>query len=157
MPTPTYTPLANLTLGSTSATVTFSNIPQTYQDLVLVMNRTTGTIADSLLRFNADATSNYLQNWLVYSGGQGTGGGTGTSVGFGSTLTGSVILNILDYSATNKHKTTLLRWHETGSLVTSQVRFVTWRNLAGITTLTLSVSSGTYPAGVTFALYGIVA
>jgi hypothetical protein len=156
MPTPTYTALANLTLGSASATVTFSNIPQTYKDLVLVMNRASGTIAESLLRFNADATSNYPQNWMLESGGQGTGGGTYTALTFGATNTGSAIINILDYSSTDKHKVTLTRWHETGAMTIVQLRYTGWRNLAGITSLDLSLTSGTYPAGVTFALYGIV-
>ena len=35
---PTYTPLQSIVLTSSASSVTFSNIPQTYQDLVLVVN-----------------------------------------------------------------------------------------------------------------------
>jgi hypothetical protein len=34
----TYTPIASITLGATATSVTFSSIPSTYTDLILVMN-----------------------------------------------------------------------------------------------------------------------
>jgi len=39
----TYTPIASVTLSSAQASVTFSSIPQTYTDLVLVVNGSTAT------------------------------------------------------------------------------------------------------------------
>ena len=40
MPTPTYTPLATVTLGTSAASVTFSSIPATYRDLILIFDGT---------------------------------------------------------------------------------------------------------------------
>jgi len=57
----TYTPIATNTLASVSTGVTFSSIPSTYTDLVLVINYRldgTGTGAAGALRFNSDSGSN---------------------------------------------------------------------------------------------------
>jgi hypothetical protein len=59
MPTPTYTPLANVTLGATAATVTFGSIPATMRDLVVIVNGTTSSNVFTGLRFNSDSGSNY--------------------------------------------------------------------------------------------------
>jgi hypothetical protein len=152
MPTPTYTALANITLASSTSTITFSNIPQTYEDLVLVVNRTTGTLTSPILRFNSDSASNYPQVYMQYSGGSGGGYALGTSIEIGSSSTSASLFDILDYSATDKYKTIFHRWGETG-VVTLQLRYTRWNNLAAVTSLNLS---GTYPAGMTFNLYGVV-
>jgi hypothetical protein len=57
MPTPTYTPLATVTLGTTAASVTFSSIPATYRDLIFVLSGLGGS-ANITLRYNGDSGSN---------------------------------------------------------------------------------------------------
>jgi hypothetical protein len=155
LPTPTYKALANITLASTSATVSFSNIPATYRDLVLVVNRVTGTINTPYIRFNSDTGSNYSEQWLQYSGGSSASSGTGTSLVYSNTALGVAIIEILDYSATDKHKTTITRWTE-NPIGIVQIRTARWANTAAVTSLTLGVASGSYPAEMTFSLYGIV-
>jgi hypothetical protein len=59
MPTPTYIPLATVTLGSADSSVTFSSIPATYRDLILVLNGTRSTTSGVRARANADAGANY--------------------------------------------------------------------------------------------------
>jgi len=70
--TGTYTLIASNTLGSGTATVTFSSIPGTYTDLILVCGLpATGTANNSDgLRFqlNSDTGSNYSATWLTNSG-----------------------------------------------------------------------------------------
>jgi hypothetical protein len=62
MPTSTYTALANLTLGTAASSITFSNIPATYRDLILITSArssTTATGVDAIfLRYNSDTGSN---------------------------------------------------------------------------------------------------
>lgn len=67
----TYTLIQKQTLTSTASTVTFSSIPQTYDDLVLVqsskVNRTTGAqFGYTILNNNAAGTTSYLYNgvWM---------------------------------------------------------------------------------------------
>jgi hypothetical protein len=152
MPTPTYTALANITLASSTSTISFSNIPQTYKDLVLVVNRTSGTLTSPILRFNSDSASNYPQVYMQESGGTGGGYALGTSVGMSNNDLGTFIINILDYSATDKYKSAFTKWGDLGVTIV-QMMYVRWNNLAAVTSLNLS---GTYPAGMTFNLFGVV-
>jgi len=60
--TDTYRPLATITLGSTASSITFSSIPATYRDLIIVGNPLG---AEAAARFNGDSGSNYngVQMW----------------------------------------------------------------------------------------------
>jgi hypothetical protein len=164
MPTPTYTPLANITLGSLASSVTFSSINQSYKDLILVTDATI-TQANSTdafgLRFNGDAGSNYT--WVRMVGASSTpSSGTGTSTYAFNGVIGDAnrrpsIFQIMDYSATDKHKTTLSR--SSGSFGNWTMAAVTrWANTAAITSVLLRSDGGyNFAVGSTFALYGIVA
>jgi hypothetical protein len=158
MPTPTYTPLGNVTLGSTTSSVTFSNIPSTYRDLILVYSGTTTTISGVIARVNSDSGSNYS---LVRMFGASSGANSSSTttdylpvVYTGNPVTGISVLQIMDYSATNKHKTALTRAGGIQYDVTEALSS-RWANTAAITTL--QIVSLNFVAGSTFNLYGIVA
>lgn len=157
MPTPTYTPLANLTLGSTASTVTFSSISQSYRDLVLVIlaNGTTG--ANLALRANSDSSSSYtLVRMFGNSGGASSGSGSETYFycsGVNGTANTQFKIDLLDYTATDKHKTALVVADQGGDTV---MRIATrWPSTSAITTLNLSLTAGSFTAGSSFALFGI--
>ena len=150
MPTPTYTALANVTLGST-ATVTFSSIPATYRDLILVVRGTTNNI-----RVNGDTGSNY-SNVAMYGNGSSAGSGAETTTFFytnwwggGTAANRMYIVQFMDYSATDKHKTILVRGDQADAEANANAG--RWANTAAITSIT---SVGTAPAGSTWSLYGI--
>lgn len=160
MPTATYTPLATVTLASTASSVTFSNIPATYRDLIVVANFTpSGAMGNIVLRVNGDGGNNYP---LVYANGTGTGTDTRslTTNGFFGTYTlattrNTIIWNVMDYSATDKHKTALSRCSNASE--SSTMTAARWTNTAAITSLTVAPDSSTFAVGGTFNLYGIVA
>jgi hypothetical protein len=157
MPTPTYTPLANLTLGSSASTVTFSSISQAYRDLILVFSGTTSVDTQIRVRFNSDSGSNY--SWVqMFGNGSVAGSVSGTDTSLRgtnfNTVVGQNTVQIMDYSATDKHKTVLIRRSRDTDTIAAAER---WANTAAITTITLVTNSGTYNSGTTFALYGIVA
>jgi hypothetical protein len=163
MPTPTYTALATRTLTGTASSVVFSTIPATYRDLILVCSGTSSNTAINsiFVRFNSDAGSNYpfVQ---MYGTAAGAGSNTSTTTGAiaGLTISSSVntnITQIMDYSATDKHKTTLSRQNSMGD---SYVRASAsrWTNTAAITSITCFIDTGAnFNSGSTFSLYGIVA
>jgi hypothetical protein len=72
----------------------------------------------------------------------------------GDPQTAFSILQIMDYSATDKHKSALTRTTHTSQSVVEALAS-RWANTAAITSL--AVSGGTFNVGSTFALYGIVA
>lgn len=163
MPTSTYFPLANITLGSAASTVTFSSIPATYRDLVLIssVRLTTGGAAGSLLfRANGDSGNNY--SW-VYMLGNGALPASASSVGVSIGVVGQAessstssfgvgVAHFLDYSATDKNKTVLARADATSN--GPQAWTTRWANNAAITSLVIS-SAESMVAGSSFSLYGI--
>jgi hypothetical protein len=146
--------------------VTFSSIPATYRDLVIITNQTmvSGTGHDTSLRFNNDTGSNYTN---VYALGDGSAPYSGTATttyadcGFMplfATVPFNRIINIMDYSATDKHKSIISR--ASSAISSGQVAMYgnRWANTAAITTIRVFSGAGnSYAAGSTFNLYGVSA
>jgi hypothetical protein len=159
MPTPTYTALASRTLTSTATSVTFSSIPATYRDLILVIEGTysTGT-GNASIRFNGDTGSNYPYVFML-GGASGTSSGQATTTslltgGFNSATRNNVVFQIMDYSATDKHKSVLNRMNEGG--LTTYAWGGRWANTSAITSITV-IGTNPYAIGSTFSLYGVIA
>ena len=168
MPTPTYTPLANITLGSAASSVTFSSISGAYRDLVLVIEASPADTSFPAvwLRANSDTGSNY--SYVRMTGNGSTAASLsnasqtvlqiGSAFGLGGTTASRavIVVQIMDYTATDKHKSVLSR----ASTPNNGVEAATsrWANTAAITTIQALVSAGTgFATGSSFALYGIVA
>jgi hypothetical protein len=168
VPTPTYTALATVTLASTASSVTFSSIPATYRDLIVVMNVGGATAASSRMRFNADSGNNY--NWVFMNGsGSSTTSSSqsnqnnldvGAFIGLSATVGPyNLIAQIMDYSATDKHKTVLSRVNLTSDLYPGTTALAgRWASTSAITTVQLFPDSATnWIAGSRFDLYGVIA
>lgn len=157
MPTPTYTPVANVTLASAASSIVFSNIPATYRDLILVVNGTQSANQYVAVRYNSDAGSNYT--YIRMTDGPASASGTES---FGRLGVGNpqdrflVVANIMDYSATNQHKTWLSRSNIPANFVGAIAG--RWANTAAITSVNvLTTTADTYAIGTTFSLYGVIA
>jgi hypothetical protein len=166
---PTYVKIANQTLSTTSASVTFSNIPQGYTDLrvVLQVKNSVGDGYAAQLQYNSDTASNY--SWTGAAGYAGSSANSFRAssvavqkVGFTSATSGSawtsINIDILNYTNPTTFKSCLSRSNsvDTNSYVFMMVGL--WRSTQPITSLTFtSESSGTFAAGSTFTLYGIEA
>jgi hypothetical protein len=160
MPTPTYTPLATVTLGSSASSVTFSSIPATYRDLILVTDGVTGADAALYLRFNGDSGSNYnFVRAVGFSGGTFSDSGNNVTE-IRNTIQmnprGPSVNQIMDYSATDKHKTVLQRGNlkNAGETAMGAGR---WANTAAITSIVCSLNTSTFLSGSRFDLYGVIA
>jgi hypothetical protein len=158
LPTPTYTPLATVTLGSSASSVTFSSIPATYRDLILVVQGTATGNAVLLTNFNGDTGSNYTRVFMTGTGtAPSTASDTQSSNRIGAFRTDhcNFIHQIMDYSATDKHKTSLTRQNaasfEVGAFAGR------WANTAAITSVVASLSANQFASGCTFSLYGVIA
>ena len=161
MPTPTYDLIASNVVSSAVASVTFSSIPSTYRDLVLVMQPTVSTAGNGLLmRVNSDSGTNY-QNLIMRGNGSATqafgySNQSSIFVTFGAvdnvgTIT---IANIFDYNQTDKHKSVIVR-HNAIDYVVEQIG-ARWANTAAINSVSIIGNSVNITAGSTFYLYGIV-
>ncbi len=161
MPTATYIALANVTTSSAVSSVTFSSIPATYRDLVVVCNfiPTLNPVTDSFyIEFNGDTGSNYSYVRMTGNGSaaaSATGSGasiTGNAIGVMTYQQGNALVNIQDYSATDKHKT----WLSRANFGWTSAFAGRWANTNAITSVKILVSGTTFQSGATFALYGIV-
>jgi hypothetical protein len=156
MPTPTYTALANITLGSNAGSVSFANIPQTFRDLVLIFDGTTTVAGNLYAQLNLDNTSSYSRQMIRGSGSAVAASSTTsnlievTNQGIQIGTRALATMNIFDYSATNKHKNLLMR----GNYNFVDATTTRWAKTAGINRIVLTAS---FASGSTFALYGIVA
>lgn len=152
---------------------TFSNIPQTYVDLMLIANiQNNGASADgTFLRLNGDTGNNYIGQVFRYTQAIGTNGGyiaqnayvsevaaavgTATYANFAAGAT----MYIPNYRSTSTAKTVNSRFGSHVNTSTSQnVTAITafqWTGTAAITSISLS-GYGTYPtSSTTYSLYGI--
>jgi hypothetical protein len=161
MPTNTYVALDKITVSGTSTTsISFTSIPATYTDLVLVFNGYTNAQAGCFLRFNNDTTSNYSDTRLLGSGSSAASDRDTSVTGilaFVSTSTTNginEIIQIQNYSNTTTFKTALLRWNNASSYVAALVGL--WRKTPeAINRIDMTLSTSYFVAGSTFSLYGI--
>ena len=158
----TYESIATQTLGSAAASVTFSSIPSTYTDLVLVFNGTcTSGVVGLVLQFNSDTATNY--SYTILSGDGSTASSSRSSnqttmqvAGMTSSSQATMIASIQNYSNATTYKTVLSR-QATATLET-RAYVGLWRATpAAISTILVSTSTSTFIAGSTFSLYGIKA
>lgn len=163
--TATYIALATITLTSTDSEIVFSSIPATYRDLVLVANygSTNSSAGLSQVQFNSDTAGNYNDVFMTNRT------DTGATVSLSNsgatairllrnefdwnTLSLACTMQVMDYSATNKHKTVLIR---NGSAAQSQTiaTAARWANTNAINTLRV-FTNDSFRSGSTFSLYGI--
>lgn len=159
MPTPTYIALNQVTLAAASSSVTFSNIPQGYGDLVVVANYVPSGYTQ--VRFNNVSTSSY-SSITLYGTGSSIGSNnytaqhldTSNNVGDPNGSNVNLILQVMDYSQIDKNKACLLRVNNAASSGYTHLQANRFVTNDAITTVNL-IQTGTWAAGSTFYLYGV--
>jgi hypothetical protein len=154
----TYSQIFSTTVGTSTSSVVFSNIPQIYTDLVAIVTPTQS--GDLWFQLNTDtsgASTNYSSTWIYGS----TPGSTRDSNAYriymnwssnGGNYVGIIHFN--NYSNTTTNKTALIRNGMNGASVDFGVGL--WRNTAAIDTITFK-GTNNYGVGSILSLYGIKA
>lgn len=165
-----YESIATFTLGSNTASVTFSSIPQTYKHLQIRYNGRSDRSQNSeygVVSYNSDTSTNYSFHSITGDGATVPVDAAAT-VAYqsllyfpgalrGSNIFGSGVVDILDYANTNKYKTlrTLNGYDSNGD---GRISFQSgsWRNTNAITSITIATFNGSnFITSSSFALYGI--
>jgi len=166
-------PIATTTLSTSTATVTFSNIPQVYEHLQIRVwgYNTSGSDRSLEYAFNSNTSAVYTNHFLLGSG-SAASAGAGTSRNYAytfdtnsgqrgfngdSTKASVFIIDILDYANTNKNKTVraLGGWDGNGSGYIGLASNL-WASTSAIDRIDFTVPySSFFGANTTFALYGI--
>lgn len=167
----TYTPIATgITTGSSNSIV-FTSIPQTYTDLLLVVNyRSQYASAYDNLYLYADNTANgnYSSTWITGNGSSATSSRStndqyGSFVGYcpaassASGTFGSTIIHIQNYTNTNTFKTAIVRTNTADSFTTAAVALLRGTGAITSTGAFNYGNASNLVAGSTATLYGIKA
>ena len=167
----TYSKIATYTVGSGGlASVSFTNIPQTYTDLVVKMSaRGNGVWSNEIrLTFNSNASS--YSNRTLYGSGSTAGSlTTGTAYAYcgevgAANTTASTFSNhgiyIPNYTSANYKSLSVDGVAENNSATNNQLHLIAdlWSNTAPITSITIAMDGAfVYSQYSTFHLYGIKA
>lgn len=163
-----YFSIATVTLSSTSATVTFSSIPNTYKHLQLRCFYSNNSGDVDKIQFNGDTGSNYaVSRWTAMgnsAGAQSLTSQTGIYIDRYSSdgsayanMKTQAIIDLHDYASTNKFKTMRSRYgHVNAGGGYAGVNGGLWNNTSAITSIEFSTAGGPFTAGSKFALYGIM-
>lgn len=174
--TPTaFESIASATGTGSSATITFSSIPSTYQHLQIRWMAKNSNNIDNVgnvrVQFNSDTGANYARHEL-YGDGSAAGAdyatsttsvnliGAGMANGSGITnIMGVGIMDIHDYANTSKNK--VFRTFYGGDANISDTAFKVrltsglWMSTSAITSITLESTFTNFSTSTQFALYGI--
>jgi len=158
----TYTPIATTTGTGSSGVITFSSIPSTYTDLVLVSNFETSTSANAYYRINGDTGTNYSDTELYGDGSSvGSSRRSNQALSYTTYLSGSgqravMTTNFMNYANTSTYKTFLTRYSNASFELGAEVAL--WRSTSAITSITLNLNnSANFTSTSFFTLYGIQA
>jgi len=161
--------ISTQTLTGTATTVTFSDIPGTYTDLVLTVSGRTDAAAifDIWFSFNLDSGANYSQMSLIGNSASASSAsltGQSTISAYyslpGTTATantfGSVIVTIPNYTAA-RAKTVSIESVSENNGTTAYQSLVAglWNNTAAVTSISVQAYTGNFIAGTTMSLYGL--
>ena len=161
------TAIASTTLSSNSATITFSSIPATYDDLLVVVYARSSTGGYPALRFNSDTGTNYSHTSMSGDGSAAASyRSTSTSLiwygydtGIPSTTNSAAAyqIHVLNYANTSYNKTVLTRQAaDNNGSGASEVGVGLYRSTSAISAIELRMNfTNTYASGTVAALYGI--
>lgn len=166
--------LQSVTLTGSQTMIEFASIPTTYSHLqVRVSGRSTGayTYSSCYLRYNNDSGNNYTYHSLFGDGSSAAAYGrglAGDNIMVSQNITGAtalsgnfgtVLVDIIDYSNTNKYKVTrsMGGYDNNGSgtpIGTICFNSSNWNSTSAITNIKL-YTDGDFAAGTVASLYGI--
>ena len=161
----TYILIEAKTLTTTTASITFTSIPQTYTDLKLVFSirDNAGSYINNMNINLNGSSSNFGAKTIMLLGGGASSGNETTNLAFSTsaTATADTFTNgevyFTNYTSSNYKPYSAESMSEnnnatnTGGIIEAGL----WSNTAAITSITFAPSSASFVANSTFYLYGI--
>jgi hypothetical protein len=170
----TYTPIATTTTTASQASYTFTSIPGTYTDLILIVSGFGATVDGNVFvcrvgNGSVDSATNYSTTRLSGNGTSATSGrrtsvsraflSDGTGFPNSSSQISNFIVNFMNYSNTTTYKTILSRANvASGTYPGTEALVNLWRSTSAINTIEVFPDpSETFAAGCVLTIYGIAA
>lgn len=150
-------------VSSPAASVTFSGIDQSFRHLQIRCTfRNTANSMDGYLTFNGGTS--YAYHELVGGGGSASANTLTNATVLrpftspmnvdGAGIFGTSIVDVLDYTNTNKNKTTRTLYGQIGTNMAATLSSGVYLSTSAVTSLTFSLSGGNFQIGSRFSLYG---
>jgi hypothetical protein len=162
----TYEPIASVNGTGSSDTISFTSIPGTYTDLVVIARGRISSGSDAILQFNTDIGNNYSTT-ILYGTGTTAGSYRETSqariladfYGYPADNNNHIgIYHIMNYANTTTNKTVLCRSNNAETAAGVDATVGLWRSTAAITSVQIkNTGNRNWYTDSTFALYGIKA
>jgi hypothetical protein len=159
----TYEPIATTTLGTGTSTVTFSSIPQTYTDLVIIVSARANTGSRTEFQFTTNLTGSIYSSTFFNGYGSGVSSFRDTAntyarPGFLSGSTDGYSINkfsIMNYANTTTRKTMVGTYANAQNEVVGFVTLIA--NTGAINQISFYSASGGFGTNSMFTIYGIKA
>jgi hypothetical protein len=161
-----YFPIETYIFPSAANSYTFTSIPGTYDDLVLIVANSTCSSGQTIeMQFNGDTTSAYAYANVTAPNGYGIDTVSGSSnsrdkIPVGSTYSGEsstkaaiCIININQYSQSSYPKVSASTYGQAD--IEANVCTGSWTGTNAITSIKLMLASANFQTGTQFTLYGI--
>ena len=157
--------IATATGTGSSAVISFASIPSTYAHLQLRISGGNNGYACTMT-FNSDTATNYANHRLTGTGSSVLVGAQTSRNGitfagysgllYSASIVSATIMDILDYSNTNKYKTSRdLTGYDTNSAGYIDYESGLWMSTSAINRIDLTMNTGNWASGSKIALYGI--
>ena len=159
----TYEPIATQTLGGAASSVTFSSIPASWTDLVIIASGLGSGNTGVGMQFNSDTGTNYSATFLEGNGSSASSERQSSTnyirvawnALWDTSTVSNLVINIQNYSNTTTYKTSINRANNAGRVTGATVGL--WRSTSAITSVKLEAVSANFATGSIFTLYGIKA
>lgn len=159
--------ISTVTVGAGgAASISFSSIPSTYTDLVIVLSaRDTGTNGAAIITFNGDATTtNYNRRYLSGNGSSASSSSANNLIyaliptsAFTVNTFGNVNFYIPNYSGSTTKSVSIDAVTESNSATSYQDIWAgLWSGTSAISSVSFTKSAGTFDQYSTASLYGIL-
>jgi hypothetical protein len=149
------------TADGTSATITFSNIPQGYRDLILVgQGQSSGSMRDLTIYLNGDTTNSHYRNvtWNLWGNGSTAYPRIATFSGSSAPTANSaspIYMQIINYSGSAWRKFGMAESYYEDANSLAHVHYDwKWENTNAVTSITLTLTGDNIASGSVFSLYG---
>ena len=171
----TYEPIATATLGSATATISFTSIPLTYTDLAISVSANATSSNHLYARWgngSYDSGTNY-SNTGMYTRTTTNDYGSERNNNFAfarlnpftygvpsaTSTFGTTLVSLQNYSNTTTFKTAITRVAGIGAdaYAGTEAGIILWRSTAAINQIQFSLPTGNFNAGTTITIYGIKA
>ena len=166
MPTGTYEFISSFIFSTPANSHTFTSIPATYDDFIIIGANITATEAQTMYwQANGDTSANYAQSLLLASSGFGAAltpskslsvsrGFLGSGItGVPPTKTGGFIMQMNQYSQSSYPKVAVVSYDQSDT--GAEISTAMWTGTAAVYELKIFLNGGNFKSGTRFSMYGI--